>query len=295
MAASKSKKPNLSPTAKLAEVKAPPAFSFRPLALYVGIPLVVIWGLAIATNKWSHNIGFAVAGALTLIALWLAWYIWSFVRKQRSMATLIGGAKTKEDRLAAIDTLDRDYKKGDASALLAKAQLQMQEDPNEALETLEKIDLKSVLPEVADQARAQRAFIHLAKGEAQAARALVDPIDLSRHRDLKLKASLGAIISEAWARTGQAKKAKELIALYDPKDAQLADVRPSILRAQVFVYGAMSDLAKAKSAMNQLAKTDPRIIAGFAQRGVHPYLVKEAQKILAKAGVLPKMVVKGPR
>lgn len=100
---------------------------------------------------------------------------------------------------------------------------------------------------------------------------------------------------EAWARTGQAKRAIEILELFDLNDATLADVKPGLLRSQVFAYGAMDDIKKARTAMHQLAKIDPRIVAGFAQKGVHPLLVQEAKKILERSGNLPRMTVRSPQ
>jgi hypothetical protein len=137
-------------------------------------------------------------------------------------------------------------------------------------------------------------MIHLMLGEPQRARPLADGVDLGRHQDQKSKATLGAVVCEAWARTGQAKKAVDILELFNVEDPNLADAKPGLLRAQVFAYGALDDIKKARSAMHQLSKIDPRIVAGFAQKGVHPLLVQEAKKILERSGALPRINVRGP-
>jgi hypothetical protein len=46
--------------------------------------------------------------------------------------------------------------------------------------------------------------------------------------------------------------------------------------------------------MHQLAYLDPRFVAGFAQKVVHPLLVQEAKKILERSGNMPRMMVRNP-
>ncbi len=273
-----------------AKVQAPP-LPVKTLATRVGIPAVILWIVAaLAHNKWVT----ITVAVLTVAAAGLVWWAWSFTSKTKRVASIVGEAKTKEERQEAIEKIDKEFKKGDAAATFAKAQLLMHENPRQALEVLETIDLAKVVPAVADEARAQRAMIHLLLGETQPARKLVDPIDMKRHDDTKAKATIAAVIAEAWARTGQAQKAIELLGMFDLSDASLADLKPGILRAQVFAFGAVDDLKQARSCMHQLAKIDPRIVAGFAAKGVHPLLVKEARKILERAGALPKIQVRNP-
>jgi hypothetical protein len=268
-----------------------PTLPIKTLATRVGIPIAIFWVIAaFVNNKWLWG----VAVVLTLAALGLVGWVWNFATKTQKVASIVGEAKTKEERQEAIEKLEKDFKKGDAAATFAKAQLLMHEDPRKALEVLETIDLSKVVPAVADEARAQRAMIHLLLGETQQARKLVDPIDMQRHGDTKAKATIAAVVAEAWARTGQAKKALELLGMFDLNDEALADLKPGILRAQVFAYGAVDDLKNARSAMHQLAKFDPRIVAGFAQKGVHPLLVREARKILERAGALQRIPMKNP-
>ena len=84
------------------------------------------------------------------------------------------------------------------------------------------------------------------------------------------------------------------VALEAVEDPALVDVKPGLLRARVFAFGGIDDLKSARTAMHQLAKIDARIVAGFAQKGVHPLLVKEAKRILERSGVMPRVTVRGP-
>ena len=272
-------------------VRTPPKIETRKLALRIGIPVAALWVIAFFIPGWIPKV---VAGVITAAALGLIAFALYFTRKTQRVASIVGGASTKEERKDAIDRIDREFKKDDSAAIFAKAQLLMHEDPRKALDVLALIDLGKVMPNIADEARAQRAMLHLMLGEPQQARPLADGIDLSRQQDQKSKATIAAVVCEAWSRTGQAKKAIDILALFDPSDAAIAEARPGLLRAQVFAYGAVDDLKKARSAMHQLAKTDPRIVMGFAQKGVHPLLVKEAKKILERAGAMPRINVRGP-
>jgi hypothetical protein len=268
-----------------------PGLDLKTLGTRVGLPLAIGWVVAALSHS---KIVVGVMAVLTIAAGGLIWYARNFTKKAQRVQSIVAGARTKEERQAAIAQLDQEFKKDDAAGVFAKAQLQMQEDPETALRTLEQIDLQKVTPQVADEARAQRGMLHLMLGEAQKARQLVDAIDLQRHPDQKSKATLAAVQCEAWARTGQAKRAQEILELFDANDAALADVKAGLLRSQVFAYGAMDDIKKARTAMHALAKMDPRIVAGFAQKGVHPLLVQEAKKILERSGNLPRMTVRNP-
>ena len=269
-----------------------PGLDAKTLGLRVGLPILIAWIIAALIRHW---IAFAIVGVLTAAAVGLIWYALNFTKKAKRVQSIVQGAKTKEERKAAIEQIDQEFKKDDAAGVFAKAQLQMQEDPEAALKTLEAIDLQKVTPQIADEARAQRGMIHLMLGEPQKASALVDAIDLQRHNDQKSKGTLAAVQCEAWARTGQAKRAVEILELFDLSDAAMNDVKPGLLRAQVFAYGAIDDIKKARTAMHQLAKIDPRIVAGFAQKGVHPLLVQEAKKILERSGNMPRMMVRNPQ
>jgi hypothetical protein len=205
---------------------------------------------------------------------------------------------TAEARKEAIAKLETDFKKDDAEAVFAKAQLQLQEDPRAALATLETIKLDKVLVPVADQARAQRAMIHLVLGETDEARQLVDPIDMSQQKDAKSRASLAAIVGEAWARSGQAKRAVELLETIDPGDEVYAELRPQLLRARAFAYAWASDSKQMKQVLRRLSQINPQYLMGFITRkknpagvnprGVHPLLEKEAFEMISRSGAMPR-------
>jgi hypothetical protein len=286
-----------------ARMQAPDPFApenLKKLALRVGVPAVVAWIVAIAIPHWSAK---AVVGALTLIVGGVLGWGMRASRKQRAVVEILRDAEGAEGRKEAIAKLGATFKEKDPTAVFAKAQLQMQEDPRAALATLETIALDKVLAPVADQARSERALIHLMLGEIDAARKLADGIDLGRHKDHRMRATLASVIGEAWARTGQAKRAEELLDTFDPEDADYADLKPQLFRARAFAYAWSDQAQKMKQVLRKMGAINVQLLFGFitkkkvptgvAARGVHPLLEKEAYALVMKSAAVPrKMQVK---
>jgi hypothetical protein len=272
--------------------------ALKKMGLRLGIPVAIAWVLAFAlTPAWWPK---AVVGALTLGLAGVVFWALRLANKNRRVAGIVRGAETAEGRKEAISQLEADADKGDSAAIFAKAQLQMQEDPRAALATLEKVNLQKVMAPTADEARAQRAMIHLLLGETDAARGLVDGIDLSRHKEAKQKAMLAAIVGEAQARTGSAKKAVELLETFDPDDEAFAELKPQLLRARAFAYAWANNTKQMKQMLRRLAGMNPQYLAGFvtnkkhpggvAPRGVHPLLEKEALEMVTRSGGVSRKV-----
>jgi hypothetical protein len=272
------------------------AQALRPIALRVGIPLVVLWVVAIVLNGWVWK---AVMGVLTLALAGVLFWVFRYARRSRRVAEIVREVgDTAEARKEAIAKLETDFKKDDTAAIFAKAQLQLQQDPREALRTLETIKLDKVLGPVADETRAQRAMIHLILGETDEARQLVDPIDMSQQKEPKARATMAAIVGEAWARSGQAKRAVEMLETIDPDDAIYADLRPQLFRARAFAYAWASDTKQMKQVLRKLAQLNPQYLMGFitrkknpagvSPRGVHPLLEKEAYEMVQRSGAVSR-------
>lgn len=261
----------------------------------LGLVLGAIWlvgGLVagISQSELTTQIALAVPAVLTLVVIGVAYWAVRRARKARGVAGILAGVKTDEDRAAAMQKLGSDYKSGDPAAIFAKAQLQMQDDPREALATLEQINLSKVMGSVADEARAQRGMIHLMQGEATRARDLADGIDLSRHQDERSKAMMSSVIAEAWARTGQAKKAIDTIELYDPEEGSLDQMRPQLYRARAFAYAYGNKPKQMKKSLRKLVEIDARLLGGFLVKKTHPLLQKEAKQLLERSGQMPRKV-----
>ena len=250
-----------------------------------------VWVVAILVHQAWALIGAAV---LTVAVLGAIWWARRWAAKNKAVASLLQGADTPEARKAALQKLETDFKKDDTAALFAKAQLLMHEPddgPRRALAVLEQVEVGKVLPTVADEARVQRALIHLALGETDPARSLADSIELSRHENAKSRATMAAVIGEAWARTGQAKKALETMSVFNPEDPEYAELKPQMYRALAFAHASLNDMKAVRTDLHKLAKVNPQLLAGFVQKKVHPMLRKEAEQILIRSGAMPRQTV----
>jgi len=265
----------------------------RSILLRVGVPLVAIWVIgavvfSYARSAWTRGFSLGLPVVLTLAAIGFFVWLMRQASKARGVAGILSGVETKDQREAALAQLDSKFKAGDTTATFARAQLRLQDDPRAALQVLEKIDLGKVMANVADEARGQRAMIHLMLGEVTPARDLADGVQLSRHQDVRSRAMLTAVVAEAWARSGQAKRAVDTLSLVDPADEELVQLRPQLFRARAFAFAHAGDLKQARQALRRLMDQDPRILGGFVGGKTHPLLQKEAKKMLAQSGVIPR-------
>lgn len=270
-----------------------PPVDFKKAFIRVGLVLAVIWVVAIALTQWSR-IPLIVAGVLTLAAVGAGIWIVRYVNKSRQLGAILrGAADTAEGRQAALKKLETDFKKTDVQAAIARAQLEMQDDPKKALGTLESIDLAKQLGPVADQVRCTRASIHLQLGEIQEARLLVDKMELGKQEDVKTRAMFAAVAAEAWGRTGLGKKAVELLEVFNPEDPELGEMRIQMWRARAFSYAGAGDMKGAGRALRKLADLSPQLLGMFVgAKKVHPMLQQEAKQILMRSGAVPRKMVR---
>jgi hypothetical protein len=287
------KKGKADATAAPAPVDPLPPDALRAMVIRVGLLVLALWlvGGTIAgfsQSETSQLIALSVPLVLTLVIAGVS--IWGLGRAKRakSVAGIIAGVQTDEDRKAALSKLDSEFKPKDSAAIFAKAQLQLQEDPRAALETLERIDLNKGMATAGDEARAQRGMIHLMLGEVNQARDLADGIDLSRHQDARSKAMMSAVIAEAWARSGQAKKAVSVLDVFNPEDETFAQLKPQLYRARAYVCAYTNDTKGMKRALRKLSEGDPRVLGGFLGKRTHPMLQREAKVLLEKSGAVQR-------
>lgn len=267
----------------------------RALLMRLGLIVVGIWILfgSIAMfvdspwNKVLLGVPVLLTGAGVAVLIWTL----RQAKTARGVASILSNVSNDEERKAALEKLSTDFKKGDTAAVFARAQLELQEDPKKALATLESIDLKKVMAPVADEARGQRAMIHLTQGEVGQARQLADNIDLSRHNDPRTRAMLASVVAEAWARSGDAKKATETLALFDFEESTFEQIRPQLYRAQAYAAAQTSDMNTMRRALRKLLAVDVRLLGGFMTKKTHPLLQKEAKKILEQSGQVPKKMI----
>ncbi len=294
---SKPAKPDLTkPGVAKPDVSQMAASNLQSLYGRLAIPVLGAWLLfgliaAVVDSSTAKIALIAIPVLVTVLAVGLVIYAQRQAKKARGVANILSKVESAEDRKAAIDELDTSFKKNDPAAVFAKAQLELQEDPQKALKTLEQIDLGKVMAPVADEARGQRAMIHLMIGEVSPARQLIDGIDLSRHQEPRTRAMLAAVCSEAWARSGASAKALETLALYDPEEDTMDQIRPQLYRASAFAYANGNDLKNMKKMLRKLGEIDMRLLAGFLAKRSHPLLQKEAKKMLEQSGAVPRKMV----
>ncbi len=270
-----------------------PPVDFRKIFLRVGGIVLLLWIAAAALAHWTV-VPLYVAGALTLVAIGGSVWVVRYVNRSRELGALLRSAsETEEGRQEALKKLASDYKKGDVQATIARAQLEMQDDPRKALGTLESIELGKQLTPVADQVRCMRASLHLQFGELQEARALVDKMELGKQEEPKTRAMFAAVAAETWGRTGQGKKAVELLDVFNPEDPEMGEMRLQMWRARAFASAGAGDMKGAGRALRKLAEMNPQLLGMFVSaKKVHPMLQQEAKQILMRSGAVPRKMVR---
>jgi tetratricopeptide (TPR) repeat protein len=256
----------------------------------IGLALAVVWVIAGILQPNIGYVGFIVAGVLTLVALGFLLWVWRLTRKSADIAAILKGATDKESRLAALEQLRARQSPGGKDALnaIAQAQLVAQENPGEAIQILEAIDLNKAPAMVQDDVRANLAMFYLMTGRTRDARELADEIRLDRQPQARAKAMYAAVVAESFARTGKTEEARKLLEMYDPSDKEYGQVSGMLLRAQVYTYTAEKKRGRARQAMEQLLEVDPNMVAAFVQKGQRPEISRLAKQVLAEAGALPK-------
>jgi hypothetical protein len=99
---------------------------------------------------------------------------------------------------------------------------------------------------------------------------------------------LAAVVAEAWARSGQAKRAVDTLSVIDADDKELVQLRPQLFRAQAYALAHTDDLKGARRALRRLADQDARLLGGFMGKKTHPLLQREARKLLEQSGAVPR-------
>ncbi len=270
-----------------------PPVDMKKLAVRLGGIVAAIWVVAAVGAHWTP-IPLFVAGALTIAAIAAVIWLIRYVNKSREMAALLRSAsQTEEGRQDALKKLETDFKKGDVQAAIARAQLEMQDDPRKALTTLESVDLAKQMVPVADQVRCTRATIHLQLGEIQEARQLVDKMELGKQQDAKTRAMFAAVAGEAWGRTGLAKKGVELLELYNPEDPEYGEMRVQMWRARAFACAGAGDMKGASRALKKLIDVNPQLLGMFVgAKKIHPMLQQEAKQLLMRSGAVPRKMIR---
>ncbi len=268
-----------------------PPVDLKKIFVRVGIVAAVVWVIAFIIPGWIPK---AVAGVASVVAVGVMIWLDRYVKKTAALGAILKGADTEEGRKKALERLDTEFKKGDTQAVIAKAQLQMQEDPRAALATLESINVEKELAPIAGQVRAMRAMLHLTLGETAEARALADKLELGKQQEPKTRVMFAAVAGEAWARTGQGKKAVDTLDLFNPDAPENEELKPQLWRSRAFAYAAVNDTKGIQRALKKLADINPHLLGMFLppQKKVHPLLEREAKQMVQRMGIVQRKMVR---
>lgn len=270
-----------------------PPVDLKKIYIRVGLIVLVAWAIAFAIpgGGWIPK---AVAGVATLVAAGVMFWLDRYVKKTQHLGSILKGADTEEGRKEALARIDTEFKKGDTQAVIAKAQLQMQDDPRAALATLESVNVEKELAPIAGQVRAMRAMLHLTLGETAEARALADKLELGKQQEPKTRVMFAAVAGEAWARTGQGQKAVDTLDLFNPEAPENAEMRAQLWRARAFAYAAVNDTKAIARALKKLADINPHLLGMFLppQKKVHPLLEREAKQLVQRLGIVQRKMVR---
>jgi hypothetical protein len=290
---SKKKKSKAEVQQELRELSKPeekPPADLTKIYLRGGALVAVVWVIAVIVRHW---VGFAAAGTLTVAGLAAVVWLQRYMKKTQALGSILAGADTEEGRKAALERINTEFKKSDTQAVIAKAQLQMQDDPRSALATLEAVNLDKELGPIAGQIRAMRAMIHLTLGDTAEARSLADKLDLGKQQEPKTRVMFAAVASEAWARTGAGRKAVDTLDLFNPEADDMGEMRAQLWRSRAFAYAAVNDTKGIARAVKKLSEINPHLLGMFVgQKKVHPLLEREAKALVVRMGIVPRKVVR---
>jgi hypothetical protein len=272
-----------------------PSFQWKSLSI-VGVALLALWVTAFATGS---KIFVIIVAVLTAVVAGLLIWVYRWATKQRAMMELLKGANASPE--ARREALAKLSAKGDGDKdvmnAMARAQLEAQEDPDKAIATLEKIDLKKVPAIMGDEVRAFRAQLYLVKGRAREARELADEIKVSNAQQAESRGMMAATVAEAWARTGKHKEAMDLLETIKPEDPAYEQTKVPLLFARIYAAFAAGQREVVKRDMNALIKQDMNLLGRFVapQFKVHPELQKLAKDALMRNPEVRKMAQKQQR
>ena len=223
-----------------------------------------------------------------------AGYLYNLTRKSRRLVEIMRSATDEAGRKAAIAQLG-EVKGNDAMTALARAQLVARDDPKEAMEILERIDIGKAGPQAEDEVRSNLAYMYLIHNRPKDARPLVDKLRLDRQPQAKAKAMYAAVSAETLARTGDPAEAKKLLETYRADDPEYGEIVIMLLRAQVFTFMATKNRGLARRAAMALAERDPNMLAPFLGKGTSPEMQTMAREVLSEVGYATRQKMKVQR
>ncbi len=253
---------------------------YRNLVI-AGAVFLALWALAIASRSTGTMV---FLGVVTVALAGFGLYTWRWYQKQTSLMNLAKRAtESPEARKAAIEELKaRESVDKDVTNTLMRAQLELQEDPEKAVATLDSIDMKKVPAMLLNEVRGMKAQVYLVKNRVEEAARLADEIQLSQIQQPEVRAVMAATVAEAWARTGKVKEARDILSTFSPDDAAYANARVPLLYARIFANWAESKRDSVRKDMAAMCKENFQYLGRFMMpgSGVRPEMQQIAQEVL---------------
>lgn len=257
-----------------------PALQYRNLIM-AGVAFLALWALVVSSGSKG---AMAVLGVLTVVLAGFGLYTWRWYQKQKSLMDLAKRAtESPEARKAAIEELKaRESVDKDVTNVLMRAQLEMQEDPDKALETLESINMKEVPALLLNEVRGMKAQMYLLKNRTKEAGELADQIQLSQIQQADVRVMMAATVAEAWARSGKVKEAFDLLGTFPPDDKSYEKARVPLLFARIFANFAESKRDLVRKDMVALCKENFQYLGRFMMpnSGLRPELQALATEVV---------------
>jgi hypothetical protein len=264
---------------------------YNNIAIAVAV-FLGIWALAIASGSKGTM---AFLGVLTAVLAGFGLYAWRWYQKQMALMDLTRRAsESPEARTAAIAELkSREAVDSDVTNTLMRAQLEMQEDPEKGMATLESVDLKKVPAMLQNEVRGMKAQGYLMKNKLDQAREMVDAIQLAQIQQPEARVMMAATVAEAWARTERLKDARDLLDTFSPDDKSHGQARIPLLYARIFANSAESKRDLVRKDMLTLCRENYQYLARFIipNSGLRPELVDMATEILRNDDTARKAIL----
>lgn len=247
----------------------------------IGAALVALWVFAFLLVPYVGYWGVGAVGAITVAAIGFGIYLYMLTQRSRRVVEILKSATDDVSRRAAIEKL-AEGKDNDALTSLARAQLVAREDPKQAMEILEAIDISKAGAMAEDEVRSNLAYLYLVHNRPKDARPLVEKLKLDRGPTTKVKAMYAAVTAETFARTGSPAEAKKIVESYRADDPEVGELAPMLLRAQVYTFFGTKNRGLARRAMVGLAMVDPNHLAAFLAKGSSTEMQAMAREVLTE-------------
>jgi tetratricopeptide (TPR) repeat protein len=248
--------------------------------------LVVAWLFALDSRSLFLKI---VMGVITGLLAFAGWWAYKFSQKQKGLMSLLEGAvQSKDARKEAIQKLSQDKDAKDPLNVFARAQLEAADDPEQALKTIESVELKDYPAQIQDDVCLLRAQLYLHFGRHKEALPLAERIDIKNTQRKEMLGTMIAIVSEVKARAGKPAEAIKLLESVD-FNKEKEEIRTQLLAARIFARFATNQGVRRD--LEELASINPNHLARFIlpRFKVHPDLQKQARSVAERNPTIQKM------